>query len=245
MIAEYLREELGRRCRRNPNYSLRAFARSLKIHSSTLSAIISEKRRVSPKVAKKLLDELGTDSGLKQKIISSMIGLEDSVGNTPEFFPIESEQFKIISDWEHFAIMALLETYNCKHSVTWISNKLDIGTGTVVEALKRLERVGLIKKTGNKWLTTGKSFSTTNDIPDSSIRKNSQQYIEKALYSLENHSVEERDVTGITMAIDRKKIPEAKKMIRNFRRQLCTFLESGDQDAVYRVNIQLFPIDKR
>ena len=244
VLVEHLRNELGKRCRKNPNYSLRAFARALKIDSSSLSAILNEKRKVSPKIAKKLLDELGVDPATKQKIITSMVGLEDAAPPAAEFVEMEMEKMRVIADWEHFAILALLETDDCKHSVSWISNKLDIGTGTVMEALSRLEKVGMLKKENGKWLTTGASLTTSTDIPDPSLRKHHQQYIEKALFSLENHSVEERDITGITMAIDQRRLPEAKKMIRNFRRQLCKFLEGGEQDRVYRINLQLFPIDR-
>ncbi|MEQ1876042.1 MAG: TIGR02147 family protein [Bdellovibrionia bacterium] len=244
MLVEHLRTELGKRCRKNPNYSLRAFARALKIDSSSLSAILNEKRRVSPKIAKKLLDELGVDQGMKQKIISSMVGLEDAAPPAPEFVELEMEKMRVIADWEHFAILALLETDECKHSVTWIANKLDIGTGTVLEALNRLEKTGLLKKENGKWLTTGASLSTATDVPEPALRRHHQQYIEKALFSLENHSVEERDITGITMAVDPRRLPEAKKMIRLFRRQLCKFLEGGTQDRVYRINLQLFPIDR-
>lgn len=40
-------EELQRRHARNPRYSLRAFSRSLGIHCSTLSRILSEKQDLS------------------------------------------------------------------------------------------------------------------------------------------------------------------------------------------------------
>ena len=244
MLVEHLRAELGKRCQKNPNYSLRAFARSLKIDSSSLSAILNEKRRVSPKIAKRLLDQLGVEPVVKQKIISSMIGLEDAQPQSDEFVELEAEKFKVIADWEHFAIMALLETENCKHSISWIANKLAIGTGTVIEAMARLEKVGLLKKEDGRWLTTGASVSTTNEISDPALRRHNRQYIEKSLDSLERDAVEERDITGITMAIDKTKLEDAKKMIRTFRRQLCKFLEAGRQDDVYRVNIQLFPIDR-
>jgi uncharacterized protein (TIGR02147 family) len=244
MLVDYLRSELSKRCRKNPNYSLRAFARALNVHSSTLSAVLNNKRKLSPKLAKKILDDLGTDGLLKQKIISSMVGLDEASNESPEFVPINSDEFAIISDWEHFAILALLETYDCKHTVNWISNRLNIGTGTVLLALSRLERCGLLKRSNKKWLTTGKSFATSSEIPDAAIRKNNRQYMEKAIYSLENHPVSDRDITGITMAIDKSKLPEAKTLIRNFRRQLSKFLEAGDQNDVYRINIQLFPLDK-
>jgi hypothetical protein len=244
MFVDFLKDEFSRRRQRNPGYSLRAFARSLKVNSSTLSAIVSQKRKATPTIAKRLLDQLGTDPFLKQKIITSMMGLE-LTSNIPRFHMLREDEFAAISEWEHFAILSLLETRNCRHSVSWISNRLNIGTRTVREALERLERLGLIRKSGGKWVTTGESIASPSDVPSAALRKHNQQYIEKALHSLERHPLEERDITGVTMAIDPAKLPEAKALVRAFRRQLCKFLESGDQTRVYRVNIQLFPIDER
>ena len=77
------------------------------------------------------------------------------------------------------------------------------------------------------------------------MRRVNREYIQMALVSLEKNSIEERDVTGVTMAISTKKIAVAKKMISNFRRELAEYLETADsKDEVYRLNIQLFPLTK-
>ena len=44
------------------------------------------------------------------------------------------------------------------------------------------------------------------------------------------------------MAIDPTKLPEARRRIRQFRDELCDYLESGDQTEVYRWNMQLVPL---
>jgi hypothetical protein len=40
------------------------------------------------------------------------------------------------------------------------------------------------------------------------------------------------------------KVLQAKKLIKEFRRNLSRFLERGDQNEVYRLNIQLFPVTR-
>lgn len=49
-----LRSELNRRMRQNPYYSLRAFARDLKVVPSRISEILSGKQGLSPKCAQKI-----------------------------------------------------------------------------------------------------------------------------------------------------------------------------------------------
>ena len=45
----------------------------------------------------------------------------------------------------------------------------------------------------------------------------------------------------MTMAIYPKKLPMAKTMIRDFREQLCQYLETDNKTEVYELAIQLFP----
>jgi plasmid maintenance system antidote protein VapI len=59
MLVERLQRELANRCRRNPHYSLRAFARHLEMDSSTLSAILRRKRPITQKSSQKLTIALG------------------------------------------------------------------------------------------------------------------------------------------------------------------------------------------
>lgn len=55
----YLRHELARRQRRNPGYSLRAFARDLGCDNATVSQWMREKRPVSDEALSRLCERLG------------------------------------------------------------------------------------------------------------------------------------------------------------------------------------------
>ena len=52
-------EELQRRRRRNPRYSMRAFARALGTHHATLSQILQHRRRLTPRAIRALGARLG------------------------------------------------------------------------------------------------------------------------------------------------------------------------------------------
>ena len=54
-----IRLELEQRKIKNPRYSLRAFSRSLGINPGTLSAILRQKRPVSPSWCERLIERLG------------------------------------------------------------------------------------------------------------------------------------------------------------------------------------------
>jgi uncharacterized protein (TIGR02147 family) len=64
-----------------------------------------------------------------------------------------------------------------------------------------------------------------------------------SIHALEELPMEVRDHSAMTMAISRKRLPEAREKIKAFRRELCGFLEKGsDLDSVYQLGISLYPV---
>lgn len=58
-LRERLREVYSRRVARNPRYSLRAFARSLSVHPTTLTRVLDGSRGVSPLMITRVCVKLG------------------------------------------------------------------------------------------------------------------------------------------------------------------------------------------
>src|SRR5437879_6558705 len=76
----------------NPNYSLRAYARRLRLSSGALSAILGAKRRVSRKFAERLAEKLGLSPAEKSKMLE---GKTDSNRESN----LEEDQFRSIVEW--------------------------------------------------------------------------------------------------------------------------------------------------
>src|SRR5689334_7684944 len=67
-----LQEELALRCARNPRYSLRAFARYLKLDHSTLSQLLRGRRRFTART----VERIGARLSLTPTVISQFVELE-------------------------------------------------------------------------------------------------------------------------------------------------------------------------
>jgi transcriptional regulator with XRE-family HTH domain len=245
MIVEHLRRVFSERSKTNPSYSLRAFARSLELDSSTLSAILNGKRPVSIKMARKLIEGLGvTDPKEAQMLLLSTLTGESEELDIP-YTELALEAAEAISGWQHFAILSLLEIKTFKATPKNIASRLNIQIGIVLECLARLEKLNLVaKREDHIWTVTGKDMATPIDVPNKAIREGNRQYIMKSLESLENDSVDLREISGVTLAVSKARLKDAKKLIRDFQMRLATFLESGHKTAVYRFNVQLFPLSK-
>ena len=112
-------------------------------------------------------------------------------------------------------------------------------------AVERLLEIGLLKKEGAK-VVKANGFVTTADPETTApaLKRRQNQILQKSMESLENDSIDIRNHSSITMAIDPAKIPEAKKRIREFGRSLCEYLESGARKEVYEFSLNLFPLSK-
>lgn len=138
-----------------------------------------------------------------------------------------------------------METDHFSNDVRWMAQRLDLSSVEIRSAIERLERLGLLTEKNGKLVPTQKQLTTTHDIESAALQRSHKQSLEQAIETLDSVPVELRDITSMTMAIDLKRIPQAKAMIKKFRREVCDLLESGDSKSeVYNINIQLVPITR-
>jgi len=243
-----LHQELADRCKRNPSYSLRAFAAQLEIDASTLSKILKGKRPLGPQ----LVQKLGSSIGLNTKEISVFSKIadkkEDKSAEQMTFEQITYDRFAVISDWYHFAILELMQVNGFRTEPAWIAKALGMERAEVTAAIERLQRVGLLKvQNDGTWndISGGNTTSIGPDMMSTAHRRLQQQFLEKASESLVKVPLQERDHSTMTMAVDRSRLPAAREKIKRFRRSLAKFLTEGDvRDEVLNLNIALFPITK-
>ncbi|MGZ3694339.1 MAG: TIGR02147 family protein [Bdellovibrionota bacterium] len=225
----HLQNELGRRCRSNSRYSLRAFARVLELDPSSVSQIIAGKRRTSARMMTKICEKIGWPQS------------NDAVAG--EFELLSADAFAAISDWYHYVILDLTLLKNFKNDAQWIARKLGITRSEAQIALERLQRLGmLVKKNGR--LVKGQGFyaNYVEGQTSSAHKEYQRQILRKALDAIDSCAQEKKDITCITIAADSRKLPEAKTRIKKFRRELCAFLEEGESDSVHLLAVQLFPV---
>jgi plasmid maintenance system antidote protein VapI len=122
---QILKKKLLARQQKNPHYSLRAFARDIGLHPSSLSAVLKEKRNLPIDFCEQIVEKL--DLSKKQKIEFIESVYKQKKWNFPATQLKKSIDkktleghlyYKIIAEWEHFAVLTLLEI------PMWISAKL-------------------------------------------------------------------------------------------------------------------------
>lgn len=255
VILTLLKSELALRKEKNNSYSLRSFARDLKVSAGTLSSILNGKRPLTFKQAQSVLPFLNFDHD-KRELFLSAVAKNDEIRLNPTerafdkvkkkylYHKIKLDQFSVIKDWYHLGILNLILLPRFQSDPKWIAKELRITIKEARAGLNRLLRLGLIEEDEQKLKRTFKAIETPTDISSKDIRQYHKQVIKNSLRSLEEDDISERDITSIMFTVDKSKLAEAKKRIQIFRREMSGFLSSDDPDDVYSLNIQLFPQSK-
>ncbi len=237
---------------KNPQFSLRAFARKLDVDPGFLSRILNGKRRVTRALAERFCRAMMLDPTETARILSHFPQRRRQVSKMDQvdasYLQLTADQFRIVSDWYYFGILSLIRTDDFQSDPEWIAKRLGIRVDETKRALDRLSRLEMIEKDSrNQWCRTQVSLETTDEVLDLSIRKSHLQTLDLAKASIEKDSNSERDFTATTMAIDPSRIDEAKVLIRQFQDDMDSLLEgqSRNKKEVYRLMVGLFPLTRK
>lgn len=173
---------------------------------------MSGRKKLTPKLASKIIDTLDLDHDSYSSLIEEMVPHPRKAKvNLPELQILPEDEFKLISDWVHFAILSLAHVKRNSADLNWIAKKLLISPKAAKEAFQRLQKMGLIQNQGSGFIQTSKPLTTTADIPSSVIREYHKQNLNLASSKIESVAVAKREYSAITMAVDPKKLAKAKK----------------------------------
>ncbi len=237
---------------RNPSYSLRSYANKVGVHVGALSSIMNGKRNVSRDLAERIARRLLVDPQTRADLLGlfparrkNKKATDDQGPVTPRYLQLEASQFKMIAEWEYYAVLSLMNCDDFQDDTSWIAKRLGITEARTLEVIKLLFEMKLIiRNEQDKLARAVSSFRSSDDTVNLSLRKSHEVTLDLAKDSLHRDSVSERDFTYVTMAIDPKNISVAKEMIRKFQDELSDVLESGNKTEVYRFSTQLIPFTK-
>lgn len=231
IVIERLKKEFIERSRKNPSYSMRAFAASLKVDQSHLSKIFSGKLRISEKMIFHL---------------SSILDINPSEfeGRLNYDF-IEDTSFEVISNWVHFAILELLKTEDFRSDTKWMAKRLQVSIMEVSGAVERLVQIGAVKKNqAGEIEPTNKNLEWNNSTKTTLARKTLQkEYLKKAITCIDVVDFADRENSSLTLSVPADMMPELKKEILKFKNRIDRLCEAKEQKTqVYQLCLALFPL---
>lgn len=244
----WLENLLADKIKKNPQFSLRAFARLVDVSPAVLSRILSGKRKLTFNLAVRIADALLLGPMEREYLYSfyltpNAVNAEGSESRREKELSIDC--FNAMKEWYHYGITQLLYIKEFNDDPKWIAKMLSISELEAKLAIDRLLRLEILKRDEDGRLyRTSTHLSTSTDIASSGIRHFQKQILEKSIHSLESDDITERDITSITIAINEENIPEAKAEIKKFRMKMSEFLATGEKTRVYNLGIHLIPLSK-
>lgn len=247
-LQAFLADELQRRVKTNARYSLRSFARTLRLSPGALSEILRGRRDVSLKAIPYIAQSIGLNAAeakhllyLAQKAKAEKEGvgkINQTPPSTQKF--LSEDLFNLIAEWHHFAILNLLDCDEFEWRASWFAQRLGLTKLQAQIAMDLLLRMGLVVKERGKYRGAMERLHSSSEIPSQAIRSYHRQILEKALAALETQGLNERDFSGCGFAIDPTHLSALKKDISEFQDRLVAKYSRGCKSEVYFLEMALF-----
>lgn len=242
-----LKQVFSDKQRKNPQYSIRAFSRDIGIDSSSLSKILKGKRRFPLTKVDTLSKNLSFSPREKRVFIESLNNLDQvyeqiSIDEEDKRYLLDESYFDIISEWEHYAVLELFELDEFIVNRKNMAFKLGLDLNRVDVVLNNLMDVGLLEFQNGEYVKVHGGLRTSEDILSNALKASHKETMEMGIEKIEEVDLDLRDFSSTTMAIDPKKLNEAKILIREFRQKMDSLLSKGDKSEVYQLAVQFYPL---
>lgn len=245
-----LRDELSLKQRANPHYSLRAYARDLGMHSSTLSAVLKGRRSLPIKNSRYVASRLNLGAKERTLFLESLYKTktridEIKIDPVDDRFILDETHFKVIAEWEHFAVETLLELDDFDATPEAIAQRLDLTPTRTQVVIHNLLAAGLVRLSESGRLEKVHAhIRTPEDVTNHALRACHREIMDMNKQKLDEIEVELRDFSTMTIAMSLTRIPEVKSVIREFRQKLMALLRDGEKTDVCQLSIQFYPLTK-
>jgi uncharacterized protein (TIGR02147 family) len=218
--------------------SNRDFAAKLGLSSGALSEILSGNRKLTAKIAARVLERLDLDPAEKNALLAEMQAKGPSKRT-----PVSGESEELVSNWIYFATLAALELDDPPRTPTQLAKSLGVPRTAAEASLESLFAHRLVARDGNgEYSTLHRTLASMDDRGSRGIARRHARNLSHALAALREIPVARRDFTSLTFSGNSRKIAAAKKEIRKFLDKLAENMSAGGLDEVYQINIQLFPL---
>jgi uncharacterized protein (TIGR02147 family) len=239
MIAEYIQRK-----NHNSRYSERAFAQAVGLSPGFLKLLFQGKKQLGLPRAKEIAGRLNWNQSKKIEFLKSVQATSSAKSKILSGkFILSDKDFFEISDWFHFAIIEYIKVKNGSVSLGQICSALVLTKTEASFALKHLVRMEMIQEVGHLKYSARTNYEVPS-ISSEGIRKYHRQMLSRAISAIDAQDMDRRDLRGLTLAFDSRRMEEAKKDIQKFSAMFEKKYGGGINDSVYQLSLALFRLDK-
>ncbi len=161
---------------------------------------------------------------------------------------VDSDAFSYFESWKNPVLRELVAmmpgaTPEAVAEMCW----QPITAEEVRKSLDFMMSVGILqKKSKNVYVQTDKAVMGTSEVMPVALRSMHREMAGFAQKAIDEFDVTERNITGVTMGVDREAYEQIVRELESCRRKIVAIANmSKKPDSVYRLNLQLFPMSKK
>lgn len=161
---------------------------------------------------------------------------------------VDSDAFSYFESWKNPVLRELVAmmpgaTPEAVAEMCW----QPITAEEVRKSLDFMMSVGILqKKSKNVYVQTDKAVMGTSEVMPVALRSMHREMAGFAQKAIDEFDVTDRNITGVTMGVDREAYEQIVRELESCRRKIVAIANmSKKPDSVYRLNLQLFPMSKK
>lgn len=262
---QFLRDAWKEKKKRNPAFSMSAWAKQLGLeNSSPLSLAFKGRRSLPKKYLPQIIQtlDLSSEEGI---YLEALVDLSKAKSASQRLFYLnrlrklapESElsrqtvdEYKFLSEPLHTALIEMTDLKGFRPDPKWIFKRLLLPATLeeIAEALGRLVELKLLKQdfSDGRLYKTHAFLTTPDDVADLGTKKFHEAISQFAAQQVFVQSLDEREFGSYCFNLKKGQMAKAKKKMRKFLDEFFQEFEApaGEGDETYQFNVQLFRVTK-
>ncbi|UXR64113.1 TIGR02147 family protein [Bdellovibrio bacteriovorus] len=231
---------------RNPQFSLRSFAKKVGVSASTLSQALHGKRVMNKSTVKKVLTEIAPQDAKAWDCLEAFKDFYPATKTLPQEIlsqRIPEDELMFFKKWYHLAMVTFFDSAHYDGSVQSIADYFGISFTEAQEAVDRLKRLGIVQEHQERLRNTAQFYFTDRSRLAESIHTSKTEALKNAVQVLESNKAKDTsDFSMMFTVFDPSLVPEAIEYIDKMKKGFAKrFKGKGDKSAVYQLSIQLMP----
>lgn len=162
--------------------------------------------------------------------------------------PIDRPQYHYYAAWYHPVIRELVVSKYFDGTPESIVKRLapEVTTAQVVRSLQLLEELGFIEKNKKgRWKQASSLVSTGAEVQSVAILNYHKNLLDLAKDILDRVPAQKRDISTMTLGVNKGRMGEFKKKIQEFRQEILKMVAMDTEpEEVIQLSIQLFPVTR-
>lgn len=259
---DFLKDFYDRRKLEMPFYSYRMMGDKLGLDSSYLYRVLQKKQHLPAHAlpaAKEILNLSGReaeyfdllfsaavtkDKSKREELIAKALSLRDV-----DLHSLQAAELKLLENWWIPAVRAYLEINGGVINTKQIASDIcpPITEAQAKEAIDTLLEVGLVKKMASGRLALTEAHLTVGGPEKKlAVRKFQKEVLNLASNSLDNVPVNERNISTLTLSVDKDCFDDLGDMLKEFRRLVQKRVDSAkNSDRVMQLSMAFYPVARK